>query len=350
MVAVSVIMPVYNTDHKLLHRAIKSILNQSLKEIELILVDDGSSNGSENICDKYAALDSRVKVLHQKNSGICAARNKAIELAKGKYIGFCDHDDEYGTDQLKDNYQLACKYDVDVIKFNYSYICLDNLPKFPFQEYSAPSETYEVIQEKALVKKYEILKECGILTFVWDALYNKSFLHEHNLLFDTYFKIGQEDIDFNNKSYIHIKRLVYNPKVYYKHYRYPKSTSRGMNKEKTFRLIKDEVEIFEREIRSCQKMKLRGMDTNTINSMYYRNFLVILSTTARNDFLGTNDEKRAILNKLNEQFFSSTISPISIQSVAGLSNKICFFLFLKKQYRILYMLLGLYLTIMKLIK
>lgn len=94
MIKVSVIMPVYNSG-KYLDIAVKSILSQSLREIELILVDDGSTDGSSEQCDRYALLDNRVVVLHQKNGGICNARNNALKRAKGEYIAFSDHDDAY---------------------------------------------------------------------------------------------------------------------------------------------------------------------------------------------------------------------------------------------------------------
>lgn len=72
-----------------------SILSQSLKDIELILVDDGSTDGSSEKCDEYAKQDCRVVVIHQKNGGICNARNAALKIARGEYIGFSDHDDEF---------------------------------------------------------------------------------------------------------------------------------------------------------------------------------------------------------------------------------------------------------------
>lgn len=84
-IKVSVIMPVYNSG-EYLKTAVYSILSQSLKEIELILVDDGSTDGSSERCDEYAAKDSRVVVIHQKNGGICNARNAALKIARGNIL------------------------------------------------------------------------------------------------------------------------------------------------------------------------------------------------------------------------------------------------------------------------
>lgn len=91
-VRVSVIVPVYNAG-AFLNETIEKIRNQSLKEIEIILVDDGSTDISPDICDSFAAKDSRIKCVHIENNGVCAARNKGISVASGEYIGFSDADD-----------------------------------------------------------------------------------------------------------------------------------------------------------------------------------------------------------------------------------------------------------------
>lgn len=88
----SVVVPVYNAE-KYIKQCIESILNQTFKDLELILVDDGSADNSGTICDEYAKIDSRVRVIHKENGGAASARNVGIALANGEYIGFCDADD-----------------------------------------------------------------------------------------------------------------------------------------------------------------------------------------------------------------------------------------------------------------
>ena len=94
---VSIIVPVYNAQ-RYLHRCVASILEQSLQDIQLILVDDGSADGSGTLCDEFAAKDSRVMVLHQKNAGVSAARNAGLAVAKGEFVGFVDADDAITPD------------------------------------------------------------------------------------------------------------------------------------------------------------------------------------------------------------------------------------------------------------
>lgn len=96
---ISIIIPVYNSERHL-HRCIDSVLRQTYQDYELILVDDGSMDGSGEICESYANKDDRIKVIHQKNEGVSSARNAGLSIAEGKYITLCDSDDELLPDYL----------------------------------------------------------------------------------------------------------------------------------------------------------------------------------------------------------------------------------------------------------
>ena len=97
---ISIIIPVYNSERHL-HRCIDSVLRQTYQDYELILVDDGSMDRSGEICESYAAKDDRIRVIHQKNGGVSSARNAGLSIAEGKYITFCDSDDELMPDCLE---------------------------------------------------------------------------------------------------------------------------------------------------------------------------------------------------------------------------------------------------------
>ena len=105
MPLVSVIIPIYNTE-KFLPLCISSVLNQTLTDIEVLLVNDGSTDGSGKICDEYACKDQRIQVIHTLNQGVSHARNQGLETAKGEYIAFMDSDDWIETDMIATLYQL----------------------------------------------------------------------------------------------------------------------------------------------------------------------------------------------------------------------------------------------------
>lgn len=111
---VTVIVPVYNAE-KYLQKCIESILGQTHKNLELILVDDGSKDSSGSICDQMAVNDSRIKVLHQKNAGVSAARNAGVEAAGGDFITFVDSDDYIESTMYEEMLKKAVEYDCDVV-------------------------------------------------------------------------------------------------------------------------------------------------------------------------------------------------------------------------------------------
>lgn len=118
---ISVIVPVYNAE-KTLRRCVDSILAQTFEDFELILINDGSKDQSGDICDEYAAKDSRVKTIHKTNGGVSSARNAGLRIAQGEYIAFIDSDDYIDNDYL-----LGFKhYDADLIISGAKLISINN--------------------------------------------------------------------------------------------------------------------------------------------------------------------------------------------------------------------------------
>ena len=113
MCEISIIVPVYDVE-KYLKKCVDSILNQTFKDFELILVDDGSPDNSGAICDQYAEKDSRVRVIHKENGGLSDARNAGIEVARGKYLGFVDSDDFVNEDMYKQLYTSIIENNADL--------------------------------------------------------------------------------------------------------------------------------------------------------------------------------------------------------------------------------------------
>ena len=110
---ISIIIPVYNVS-QYLNECIQSVVNQSYKDFECILIDDGSSDGSEIICDQWEQKDSRIKVIHQPNQGVSKARNRGIAEVQGEYITFIDSDDWIDSNYLNALLQPIEKYNVDL--------------------------------------------------------------------------------------------------------------------------------------------------------------------------------------------------------------------------------------------
>jgi glycosyltransferase involved in cell wall biosynthesis len=113
MTSISIIVPVFNSE-KYLEDCIKSILSQTFRDFELILINDGSADKSGELCEYFQSQDSRVKVIHQKNQGVSAARNAGLSISNGKYIGFVDSDDTIEFDMYESLYKCALEYEADI--------------------------------------------------------------------------------------------------------------------------------------------------------------------------------------------------------------------------------------------
>lgn len=115
---ISVIVPVYKVE-KYLYNCIDSVINQSYKNWELILVDDGSPDNCPQICDEYASKDKRIKVIHKINGGLSSARNVGLDIAKGEFVGFLDSDDFWHADYLKILLYLSEKHSADIVQCSF---------------------------------------------------------------------------------------------------------------------------------------------------------------------------------------------------------------------------------------
>ena len=222
MPKVSVIMPVYNSE-KYVGDAIKSILKQSYVDFELILVDDGSTDKSGDICEKYAAKDERVKVIHQKNQGLCAARNCGLDKATGIYICFVDNDDYCYPSYIKDNIELALKYDADVVRFDRLRIqTFENSSKI-MKDISGTrgivdeKNPVRVMKDHEILENYTKIKRSGAMYGIWNAMFKRSFIEENQLRFCTKIKYGGEDGLLNLQAIQHAKCYVFHKGVYYRY-------------------------------------------------------------------------------------------------------------------------------------
>ena len=111
---ISIIVPIYNVE-AYLDRCMQSLIMQTLREIEIIMVDDESPDNCPTICDNYAKQDSRIKVIHKKNGGLGFARNSGLEIATGKYIAFLDSDDFVDISMYETLYNTATQYNLDTV-------------------------------------------------------------------------------------------------------------------------------------------------------------------------------------------------------------------------------------------
>jgi len=231
MVKISIIIPVYNCA-PYLKRCLESLLNQTLQDIEIILINDGSKDASPEVCEEYVKKDSRIVIINQENSGQSRARNKGLQIASGEFIGFVDSDDWVDIDFFEKLYSTAKKYNADIAMADF----IRTGPKQHKIRLNLTDETvYETIEDKIKIAK--ALKEGCI----WNKIYKKEVLEDIRFNEGMYF----EDGPFTIRALYNAKKLVTVPSVYYYYYQNPASTVKTMNSKKRADKQKSRREILD---------------------------------------------------------------------------------------------------------
>ena len=203
MCKVSIIMPVYNKE-KYVEKAIKSVLNQTEKDWELIVIDDGSTDSSADICDSFS--DPRIKVYHVNNAGVSSARNRGISKAKGDYITFCDGDDTLHPQYL----EMVFDPSVEMIVSGMRGVLSTG------EELELVIPKYDgIITVKNICDSfYADLMKNGVYGFVAGKLVRRSVIEKYKIRFDETIRLA-EDLDFFVKIYQKIDKIKFVQKAYY---------------------------------------------------------------------------------------------------------------------------------------
>jgi len=209
----SVIIPIHNVE-TYLKKCVDSVLSQDYLDIEIILIDDGSIDGSSEVCDQYKKLDNRIKVIHQENAGVSVARNTGLNYATGDYVLFMDGDDYWNGDNiLKDLEQVIIKNDFPDLIFNNSYFCVmprgEKLKKrYEFE----PGLFNKVVGEEALLRFFT--ETYNFPWSVWRNVYKNKVIKENNLQFEKGITLG-EDADWLFRFILKSKKNILIDMPYY---------------------------------------------------------------------------------------------------------------------------------------
>ena len=206
-IKVSVIIPVYNVE-KYLNKCIDSIINQTLEEIEIICVNDGSTDSSLNILEDYKNKDNRIIIINQRNLKQATARNNGIKIAQGEYISFIDADDFIENNFLENMYSEAKNNDTD--------IAVSNVKSFINEDYQ--NDTYVGYwsfynyNNNVLINaedKFGVIYSCAI----WNKIYKRDFLIKNNIYF--FENLFLEDVSFNSIAAILSNKIILLKNTYY---------------------------------------------------------------------------------------------------------------------------------------
>lgn len=312
---VSVIIPVFNTE-KELPRCLKSIVNQSYKELEIICIDDGATDRSGVIIDEFAQRDSRIKVIHKDNGGESSARNIGLKIAKGRYIAFCDCDDYLDTDMYEILVSKIEETHADLVAASWyqeNGSCIREVKN----RLSVESGVFG--RDRFLTYLYMRDSYQGF-AYMWNKLYRREILADQNgrqIFFDETLLIGG-DVLYLAEAALNVKRVVYIDRAFY---HYCQREGSGCRTKDPARL-RDWLKAYEKVI---QRFREEQIDKKILD--YVKRFLVYHSSNAaeiaiqREDLYAKREFQKIMCQYESEYVLLNKQFPERIQRYYDLLNQ-----------------------------
>ncbi len=318
---VSVLVPIFNVE-KYLKECLDSIVNQTLPELEVICINDGSTDNSGDIIDTYAAKDPRIVVIHKENSGYGDSMNKGLELATGEYVGIVESDDFAEPNMFEELYNLAKKYTADVAKSNfYSYythldkkspmwnkdanVVYNKASGVVIRAHNTKNHIIPAGSAKQLIDPRVDQRIFHQSPAIWAGIYNREFLNKNGIGFLPSGGASYQDTGFNFKVWACARRAVFTDEAYL-HYRRDNDASSVHNPGKVF-CVADEYSEIEKFLKKKNLYpQLASVMQKTKFSAYMWNYRR-LTTGLDADFLKhfTKEVKKSLKDKsLNTSYFN----------------------------------------------
>lgn len=231
-IKVSILVPIYNVE-KYLRQCLNSLTRQTLEDIEIICLNDGSTDSSLDILEEYAKNDSRIVVVNKKNSGYGDSMNKGLKKASGEYIGIVESDDFIELNAFERLYGLAKKFDADVVRSNYFHSKGGKDTKY---SYVVSHDTGRLIDPAS---RTWIFYQAPA---IWSAIYKRSFIEEHKIDFLPTPGASYQDTGFNFKVWSSTHKAVFTDEAFL-HYRLDNESSSVNNPGKIYNVCKEYAEI-----------------------------------------------------------------------------------------------------------
>lgn len=304
---ISVIVPCYNVE-KYIKKCVESIVNQTYQNLEIILVDDGATDGTPALCDELAKTDDRIKVLHKVNEGVSIARNFGIDNSNGNFITFFDSDDWIEPDTIKTAYDRITADNSDLVVWGYSADFVDDNECVLNSRKCAVSGVCETGSDNndVLIQK-DTLGLCG---YVWNKLYKTKIIKSNNLIFDSKLSL-YEDLLFNSIYFANCKNIELMDYIG-NHYIQRGHVTLGTKRYEN---------IFELKLLGCEArediLKHFGIPSSNINKIMASFYYGALKSIISNIKTEPNASKKEKLQKLK-----LLLSDKKVQEVAKKSNKV----------------------------
>lgn len=215
---ISVMIPAYNAE-RYIKECLESLKNQTYKNIEIVIVNDGSTDCTQSICEEYVSEDNRFRLVNQKNGGEGAARNRGLQEAKGKYLCFVDADDHVYSEFIENMYKMQQEYQAGMVICGFTEL-KDN------EVINETSGEIQVMNQEVAMEN--LLKEDSFKGYVWNKMFDMDIIRKNQLKFDVSLAVWT-DVLFVFQYMLHIQRVVFNPKPMYYYIYVESSASHAAN-------------------------------------------------------------------------------------------------------------------------
>lgn len=305
-IKVSVIIPVYNTE-KYIKKCLESVLNQSLQEIEIIVINDGSTDKSKEIIEGFAKNDNRIVLINKENEGQSVARNVGINLAKGEYIGFLDSDDWIENDMFKVMYTEAKKFDLDIVICNRNIIneLNGNILKNDLKIKNDMVDLNNYGRDKYI---YDYILSYRTANEVWNKIFRKKMIEDNEIKFWSNSIKGfpeiAEDALFNLTSALYANKVIEIQEGYY-NYVHRKGSSVNSYKPYLLKRIINMIKIFSIELeksRTMENNKKEKLIQTLLLARIVNCYAIYVREERKNEFINEWKEEREdefVKNNLN---------------------------------------------------
>lgn len=322
---VSIIIPVYNGE-KYIKDSIRSMKAQTYANVEVIYVDDGSTDRTGEILDEVSGEDDRFCVIHKENQGVSAARNTGLARAAGEYLIFFDADDMVEKDVIKDNIELAVRDCSDVVMYGFWYCDADRKTEkkneFPVAFHGSREEFFAQYLTEAVEREF--------FNAPWNKLIRRNLILENGICFDMRYSLYEDNL-FAAELFIRAERITINPKAYYRYYLRASGSLLTSFHEDIFEGL---TVFYDRAVEYCKAYPEHEEQIRSFEKMYVRHTYTFLKQISCNQAL-SGQQKRGLMQEIcKEDRLLSALDHVKLQG----RKKVMRYLIRNKRYRMMEML------------
>ena len=309
---VSVVLPIYNVE-QYLDRCLRSIVNQTYGNLEIILVDDGSPDNCPKMCEDWAKRDSRIKVIHKENAGLGMARNTGIENANGEYICFFDSDDYIALDAIEQAYDTASKTNADIVLFGFNTVSSNgriikqDIPDTDKAVYSE-KEIQTLLLPNLISPTLGTGIDMKLCLSAWTGMYSLALINDIKWRFVSERQYISEDVYSFLNLYRHVNKAAVLPKALYYYCENVESLSRSYRKDR-FEMIKY---CYNECLKLCDKMEYGSEVKERLAFQFFSNVIGALKGIVKLD-IGNKEKMQALKEIISDNDLQNAVNKIELK-------------------------------------